>query len=273
MNNNSNEMATGSSSSKYYFLVWLALGAASIFYVTVASLAPDALRSAGASGIDATNTQVAALSTSVSEIKAQLTATDGKLQTFAGNFDGLRNDVIAFRSRLEDFGRSVEKRFAVLEGAQSPGAKASAGPANTTATTQAIATPAPAAAPRVEGVVLPDDIAAPPDPTDATAAKPAKPLKVASVATDTKPAAAPKPYAIDLAMSTSTDALRQIWQLFKDQHADLLAGLTPRSVTAGANVRLLAGPFPSQAAAAAQCARMRKDGVACTPTPLAGTPL
>lgn len=261
-----------SSSSKYYVLAWLALGAASIFYVTVASLAPETFRSADGQGLDATNQQVAALSTSVSQIKTRLDNTDGKLQSFASNFDGLRNEVTTFRSRLEDFGKSVEKRFSLLEAAQS-GAKVSAATPGAATATQAIAVkPAAAAAPQIDGVVMPDEIPAEPVAEAAPpAAKPAKPVKIA--AAETKPAAVSKPYAVDLAMSTSTDALRQIWQLFKDQHGDLLAGLTPRSVPSGSNVRLLAGPFPSQAAAAAQCAKMRKDGVACTPAPMAGTPL
>ena len=97
-----------------------------------------------------------------------------------------------------------------------------------------------------------------------------KVVKTASAAPDAKPA---KPYGIELAMSTSPDALKQIWQLFKEQHAGMLNGLSPRSVVSGSNVKLVAGPFPSQAAAAAQCAKLRKEGMSCSPAPLGGTPL
>ena len=266
MNSTTNATAADSPSSRYYFMIWLALGAAGIFYITIASLAPDALRGAQASGIEATNQQVAALTSTVSSFRTRLDASDSKQQIFANGLDGLRSDVSGFKSRVDDLSKTVETRLSALGGAQTPGAKALAGGTSAPVTTQAIATkPAGALAPQIDGVIMPDDTGAPADPTAVAA--------IALAAKPAKPAAPPKPYAVDLAMSTSTDALRQIWQLFKDQHADLLAGLTPRSATSGANVRLLAGPFPSQAAASAQCAKLRKEGLACSPTPMAGTPL
>ena len=171
-------------------------------------------------------------------------------------------------TELSGLEQAVSVRISALEGHATPDAKAAAGAASAAGSTMAISN-APPAAPQIEGTVLPGDTAAAPADTVpvAQAPAPAKPVKVATA--DTKP----KPYAVDLAMSTSTDALRQIWQLFKDQHGALMSGLTPRSVASGSNVRLLAGPYPSQAAAASACAKMRKEGVTCQPAPLAGTPL
>lgn len=284
--------ASGGSSGRFYFVAWLALGAAGIFYVIIATLAPEALRSADAgqsgSAIETTNKQVAALSQSVSQIKSSVDATQAKQQSLAGGLDSLRNEVSGIKVKLGDLstlGQSVAIRLNGLEGKP----VTLAAPAGKSAQTAAMKT-TPASTPAIEGVVVPDananDLpvsseAAADDTQDAAPAAavipaPAKKLpKVAALAPDAKPAsAAPaRPYAIDLAMSTSPDALRQIWQLFKEQHGELLTGLSPRSVAAGGNVRLVAGPFPSQAAAAAHCAKMRKQGVSCSPTPLAGTPL
>jgi len=256
-----------SASSRYYFLVWLALGAAGIFYVTVASLAPEALRAAGD-----TETQVAELSSTVSELKTKVDASDSKQKTLASGLEAMRGEMSGLKVKVADIAsldQSVATRLSALEGhpVPAPEAKADAKGAAAGAppvTQEVAAKAAPAAAPPIEGVVVPDEPVA-----DAAPAPAKKPVKVASATPDAKP----RPYAVDLAVSTSTDALRQIWQLFQEQHAGVLAGLTPRAAQSGPNVRLLAGPFTSQAAAAAQCAKMRKEGVTCQPTPLAGTPL
>ena len=281
MNSSATAAATGSSSSRFYFVVWLALGAAGIFYVTIASLAPEALHGAETSGIEAINTQVAALSSSMTQLKTHIESSDSRQQTFAADLDVLKGDVGGLKVKFADLAsldQSVSSRLSAIEGqpVPAPGAKASSAASNAPAPTLSIASKG-AQAPKIEGVVMPDDSSAdamvPPDPTIDAVAPAKKPAKIASAAADAKPAAPPKAYAVDLAMSTSPDALKEIWQLYKDQHPDLFAGLTPRSVASGSNVRLLAGPFPSQAAAAAQCAKIRKEGVICTPTPLAGTPL
>jgi hypothetical protein len=277
MNSRANDQGTASASSRYYFLVWLALGAAGIFYVTIASLAPEALHGLDTGQtLESTSQQVASLSTAVGQIKERMDASDGKQQAVASGLDALRGDVGGIKIRLSDIvslDQSVSTRLSALEG--HPEAKTTAGANGGAAATQEIASKATATAPQIDGLIVPGDgTGEPAAPADvsadgATAAPTKKPVKVASAAADAKP----KPYSVDLAMSTSTDALRQIWQLFKDQHPELMAGLTPRSVASGANVRLLAGPFPSQAAAAAECAKMRKEGVTCNPTPLVGTPL
>jgi hypothetical protein len=254
---------TASASSRYYFLVWLALGAAGIFYVTVASLAPEALRAAGD-----TETQVAELSSTVSQLKSKVDANDSKQKSLASGLESIRGEMSGLKVKVADIAsldQAVATRLSALEGhpVPAPEAKADANGNGATPVTQEISNKASmAAAPAIDGVVVPDEPVA-----DAAPATVKKPVKVA--AADSKP----KPYAVDLAVSTSTDALRQIWQLFQEQHAGVLAGLSPRAAQSGPNVRLLAGPFPSQAAAAAQCAKMRKEGITCQPAPLTGTPL
>jgi len=264
MKSRSNDLPTGSASSRFYYLIWLALGAAGIFYVTVASLAPEALRGLqAASGIEATNAEVADLSTSVTQIKGRLNDIDTKQQAVANDLGAVRGDITTLKGKVGDMAsldQSFSTRLATLESNSAAGPEAKAttpGSPGAPTTTQAIAAKPDGADVKIDGVVVP------PEP-DAGA-----PVKVAAKAPDAKP----KPYAVGLALSTSTDALRQIWQLFKDQHPDLLDGLSPRYTTSGSNVRLQAGPYPSQASAAAACAKMRSQGMTCTPTPLAGTPL
>ena len=267
MDNRAIEPAAGNTSSRYYYVAWLALGAAGIFYVTIATLAPELLRGADTpAGMEATNAQVTALSTNVTQISGQVAALQDKQKSMTGDISAVRTDVTGLQAKVTDIdslNHTNSTRISALEGGT---VSAPGGPAQTGAVPQAIdAKPATGSVPAIVGEVVPADPSVGAAPNPAAVKKPAK---VAS--TDAKP----KPYALDLsAVSTSNAALAELWSLFKDQHPDVLTGLSPRSVAAGSNVRLLAGPFSSQAAAAAACAKLRAQGVTCSPTPMAGTPL
>jgi SPOR domain len=269
--------------SRFYIVVWLALGAAGIFYLTIASIAPEALRSAdaGTGGLDATNQKVAALSSTVSAVKATVEQTASKQAALTTGLENLRTDISGIKVKLTDLHAmgQASASASTLDGKPMP--------APAKAQTQAIAVKRqPVAVPQIEGEVVSVDPSAGEAvsseaveailPPVKAASKPVKLAAVAPAAKDPAKAAVPaaaKPYAVNLAVSTSPDALRQIWQLFQDQHGDLLTGLKPHSATSGGNVRLLAGPFASQAAAAAYCTKLVKEGMACSPTPMAGTPL
>lgn len=299
MTSNTRQGGGGHGLSRVYFLFWLVLGAGGIFYVALAAMAPEVLRTADSSqGISAQlATEVASLNTSVADVRKALDKQRADQQALAGGVDSMRNDVGAIKARLADlsvFDQTLIGRVSALEG--KAGLK----------TTQAVTKPAPQTAvatkavaqteaPAIEGTVEPGDsedaVAVDEPAADATAAetpakaaaplpigaqKPtvaavaAKPVKVATADDASKPS---KPYGLDLAVSTSPEALQQMWQLFKEQHGDLLAGLSPRSVASGANVKLVAGPFPSQAAATAACVKLRKANLACSATPFTGSPL
>ena len=293
MNNRANQAGTGRSLSRFYFVVWLALGAAGIFYVTLASLAPDALRGAdagqGTAAIDVTNKQVAALSTTVNAIKTSVDSTQTKQQALASGLESLRNDVTGIKVKLTDLsavGQDTATGVSGLDGKSAPAATAKGQGQNVAAKSNSTTMPT------IDGEVIPPDPTLVSGPSSeaamdgaddtvptvpAKSAKAAKATKLASAGSDAKDAkkdpAAGKPFAINLAVSQSPDALRAMWQLFKDQHADLLSGLSPRSSPSGNNLRLLAGPFASQAAANSQCAKLRKEGMFCEATPMAGVPL
>ena len=284
MNTRAVNAGAGSSLSRFYFVIWLALGAAGIFYLTIATLAPEALRNADAgqsTSIEATNQKVATLSTNLNSVKSSIDATQTKQQAMASGLESLRSEVSGIKVKLNDLGtlgQTTATRVSSLEGKPVPVA---GGKVQGQAATLK---PRAAVVPAIVGEVVPLEDTAISGPSSEAAAedlvpsapakKPAKVASVAPVSKDpNKDPAANKPYAVNLAVSTSTDALRQIWQLFKDQHGELLSGLNPRSATSGSNVRLLAGPFPNQAAATNYCTKLRNEGMSCTPTPMAGTPL
>ncbi len=282
MNTRATHPGKGNALNRFYLVVWLALGAAGIFYLTIASIAPEALRTAdaGTSAIDATNQKVAVLSNTVNAVKAAVDQTKNTQIALTSGLESLRTDVGGIKAKLTDLRSMVQSSAATtLDG--KPLTPASGKPQG-----QAIAVKQKGApAPQIEGEVVPME----PDstgsassesadavlpPVKAASAKATKLASVAPVAKDAvKAPPANKPYAVNLAVSTSPDALRQIWQLFQDQHGDLLSGLKPHSATSGDNVRLLAGPFANQAAAATYCTKLVKAGMACTPTPMTGTPL
>lgn len=271
MDNRAIKPAAGATSRRLYNVLWLTVGACGIFYITIATLAPELLRGLdAASGIDATNAQVAALGTNVTQINGQIASLQDKQKGLAADLGTVRNTVVGLQTQvasIEALDKSITGRLSALDGGMpvSPDVKAPGSAPPVTPAPEAIDNrPATGAMPQIDGVVVPAD------PSTADGASDTPPAKKPVKAADTKP----KSYAVDLvAVSTSNQALSELWGVIKDQHPELMAGLTPRAVTSGANVRLLAGPFASQAAAAAACAKFRAKGVACTPTPMAGTPL
>lgn len=280
MNTRAANPGRGTALNRFYIVVWLALGAAGIFYLTIASIAPEALRSAdaGVGAIETTNQKVAALSNTVNAVKAAVDQTQNKQLALTNGLENLRTDLSGIKVKLNDLHTLAQSSAAAattLDGKPLPQLAAKA-------QSQAIAVkPKAAPAPQIEGEVVqvdpnadgvPTEEAEAPLPPVKAQAKPAK-VAVLTPAAKTPAPAANKPYAVNLAVSTSPDALRQIWQLFQDQHGELLAGLKPNAATSGGNVRLLAGPFANQAAAASYCTKLVKEGMACTPTPMAGTPL
>ena len=280
MNTRATTSSKGTTLNRFYMVVWLALGAAGIFYLTIASIAPEALRSAdaGTGAVEITNQKVASLSNTVNSVKAAVDQTQTKQAALANGMESLRNDISGIKVKLNDLHTLAQSSAPQSTAATTLDGKPML-PAAGKPQGQAIAAkPQAAPTPQIEGEVVqmePNDTAdAAPPPVKAVLAKPVKVASNAAAAKDpAKTPPANKPYAINLAVSTSPDALRQIWQLFQDQHGDLLAGLKPNSATSGGNVRLLAGPFANQAAAAAYCTKLVKEGMACTPTPMAGTPL
>jgi hypothetical protein len=114
------------------------------------------------------------------------------------------------------------------------------------------------------------------------AAAPREPAKTAPIATGAIPqspaaavafgapkvtTAAPRTLGIELSGGESLEVLRLGWDQLARQHSQVLHGLTPRYRTATQGeeqpLRLVAGPFASQADANRACAQLRSKQVAC----------
>lgn len=272
--------SAGSSLSKFYFVFWLALGAAGIFYVTIAALAPETLRTASATPLSGSSEKLAAVAEDLGSIKTEIEDVANKQQAMASSIETLRGEVSGVKGRVTELSalsQTTLQRVAGLEGKPSVATNT---PSKQPATQQIAVKPQPAQkVPPVAGEVIEDGVAGlsigddEPEGPVIKPKKPAQKVAVAEPANQVKDPAASKPYAVNLAVSTSPEALRQIWQLFKDQHGTLLDGITPRAQTVGTDVRLLAGQFPNQAAAAKFCAKLIKEGMSCAPTPFGGKPL
>jgi hypothetical protein len=83
-------------------------------------------------------------------------------------------------------------------------------------------------------------------------------------------------YGLDLGNATSVEALRTAWTAALRRHGALLQGLSPvvqtrdRPRSGKAELRLIAGPIASAAAAARLCAAMTAAGAVCAPTTFEG---
>ncbi len=87
-----------------------------------------------------------------------------------------------------------------------------------------------------------------------------------------KPAAS-RTFGLEIARSTSPEALQVSWGLLSERHVELLGGMKAVTQLAGADsqdYRLVTGPFATAAAARSLCAKLEAAGVTCRLTPYAG---
>ena len=104
---------------------------------------------------------------------------------------------------------------------------------------------------------------------------PPDPVPAPKVESAPKVAAPAKTYGIELAISTSAEALRLNWDLLVERHGDKLGTLSPRAaaIQGDENMRLLAGPFASAAEAKRMCQKLQDANVACRSSDYSGNPL
>lgn len=83
-------------------------------------------------------------------------------------------------------------------------------------------------------------------------------------------------FGLDLGNGPSIESLRAAWNAVSRRHASLLQGLMPvvqsreRGRGVAVELRLIAGPIPTAAAAARLCAAMIAAGAVCAPAPFEG---
>jgi septal ring-binding cell division protein DamX len=101
----------------------------------------------------------------------------------------------------------------------------------------------------------------------ATGAIPPPPAAPVAFSAPKVSAPAPRTLGIELSGGESLEALRLGWDQLARQHGQVLRGLSPRYRTAIQGeeqpLRLVAGPFASQADANRACAQLRSKQVAC----------
>ncbi|MEZ5774106.1 MAG: hypothetical protein R3D33_05195 [Hyphomicrobiaceae bacterium] len=83
-------------------------------------------------------------------------------------------------------------------------------------------------------------------------------------------------FGLELAMSTSPEALRLNWDLLSERHRDILGGLSARAQTSPEDpdsYHLVAGPFRSAEDAISACSELQQQSVSCRLTSFSGTQL
>ncbi|MBM3529521.1 MAG: hypothetical protein FJX62_15635 [Alphaproteobacteria bacterium] len=132
--------------------------------------------------------------------------------------------------------------------------------------------PSPTPADPQPAVAAPDSVPAPPPATSPAA--PAAAVAIPAPSRETPQpadATAPAEFGIDIGRAATVEGLRALWTSARSRHAAQLEGLRPvvfvqEGDRRGRNeLRLLAGPIASAAAAARLCAAISAAGAACRP--------
>ncbi len=265
-------------------LIWSLLGLGALGYLGVTLIAPDLLRSsataeAGTATFEQTRQDVVILADEVTGLKQAVDAQNdivkqSKDQTTEAGL--ALNDMQQQVANLAGNARAFEDRLQQLETAKGGKQAKSLMPAPAATTQAAAVKPQPSSSDSgIDGLVI--DAPAP-LPVKQMVKAPAKSVAKVAVASPPtplvpKPAAATKPFGVELAMSTSPEALRLSWELLNEQHGPALQGLTARSAPSGENFRLLAGPFANVQQANAACAKLKQQGLACKATAFVGSAL
>jgi SPOR domain len=254
--------------------LWSVLGLGAIGYLSLSLFASDSLRSgarpadAGTARVEETRQEMATLSEEVTAIRQNIDSQNDVIRSSKERseetalvVDDMRRQVAALNGST----RAIEERLQQMDGKSGKPTKAPvAGAAPAPQPVAAAAAPLDSG---IDGLVIDEPTALVPK----TVKKPAKP-EAGQVAV-AKPAKPAKAMGIELAMSTSPEALRLSWELLNEQHGGDLAGLQPKSAASGDNYRLLAGPFASPELANAACAKLAKRGLSCKPAPFVGSAL
>lgn len=236
-----------------YLVAWLILGAGAIAYLAILGLAPGLVRSeattASAASIDKARQELALLGKNVAALEDIVSKQEGDAQALGGQIAALRDELANLRQQLVSVAganQELQTRLAAVEqGTQQVTKKTTVKAAATTASE-------PLEDPAIVGTVIEDQ---PVPLTKKTTEK---------KTTETAAAAPAKTFGVELAQANSPEALRMNWELLNEQHATLFGGLTAKAAGEGGTYRLLAGPFNSQAAAKAACAKFKAQNLPCS---------
>jgi hypothetical protein len=284
-----------------YVVAWVVLGALAVVYLVTLTVAPEFLR--GLISGRADEARVATLD-DLERASSRVSA------TVEGELEALRREIGELEDRLATVAASsskLDERLAAVEQVSSAAAKGSLAKtdaAKIDVSTVAAGSSKPiAAASKIVGKVIEpvvaeagakaasDDpliaelLAATEQATTTVVPKPAAETaqKTAAagadwVASEPQKPAEKKVFGLELAQSTSPDALQVSWDLLNEAQKPLVKGLSARVAPIGDQsapdgYRLLAGPFKTAQQAAALCARLQAAGVSCSPAEFKGQKL
>ncbi|MFO1171010.1 MAG: SPOR domain-containing protein [Hyphomicrobiaceae bacterium] len=257
---------------KIYLMLWLLLAAGAIVYLGALTLVSNPMTALFGSPKPATSepNDVAEGPTTV-ELKEEIASLRDEIEAVRGEL----RTVSATSQVLADKVDTIENASIQVQGSdQAEAQNVSQGKAKAKATSEAS---------DITGIVIGADESS----EDVAASEPEvqpvkKPKKQQVAATEAAPEASSeevaqpakkKTFGLELAVSTSPEALQLNWDLLNERHGDLLKGLTARTQANAADpssYRLLAGPFANAQQAQSACAKLKKQNVACQVTGFGG---
>ena len=263
-----------------YLLLWLMLAAGALMYLSALFLAPNQLMALfGSPKPAATESNemaqsdanpTAALESEIAALKDQLEQVQGEVRT-----------VVATN-------QSLTERLETIENAS---IQVQSGEGSAVSVSQKKKTQAEPTDSGITGVVIgadgdgSDDVAVsePAVPTKADKKKKAEERlaeesseagdQLADASTEPAPKTEKRKFGLELAVSTSPEALQLNWDLLNERHGEVLKGLSARAQANPndpSSYRLVTGPFTSAQQAQSVCAKLKKQNVTCQVTSFGG---
>jgi hypothetical protein len=264
-----------SSGNRMYLALWLLLAAGALVYLGALTLVSGQMTALFGSPKPATSEAnelaegptTLELKDEIARLQDEIAEVRGELRTVAATSQGLADRV-----------DTIENASIQVDGNQTSAVNVSQGKA------KAQVAPDDSG---ITGVVIGDDIGSEDVAESEPAAEPV--TKTKKKQAETLAAAEPdlpeasseavvqpqkkKMFGLELAVSTSPEALQLNWDLLTERHGTLLKGLTARtqaSASDPASYRLVAGPYANAQQAQSACAKLKKQNVACQVTGFGG---
>ena len=264
-----------------YLVLWLLLAAGALVYLGALAVAPNQLTAL-----------LGSPKPSMAEPNGDTAAEGPSTAVLEGEIDRLKGEIAQVRGEvrtLVDTNQGLTKRLETIEDAS---IQVQAGESSPVPISQGKAKASDNSEDGgISGVVIGEDV---PGDEEIAASEPvvSKPEKksqkksderldedkgdkVAEVEVPAVPAVEKKKktFGLELAISTSPEALQLNWDLLNERHGDLLKGLSARaqpSPSDPTSYRLVTGPFTSAQQAQSLCAKLKKQNVTCQVTGFGG---
>lgn len=265
--------------SALYLLLWLMLAAGALIYLSALIVAPNQLMAFFGSPksvatepnemAEADPSSTAALEGEIAALKDQLEQVQGEVRT-----------VVATNQSLTERLETIENASIQVQTSESSAVSVS----------QKKKTQAEPGDDGITGVVIGADDAGSENFAESEPAVPTKAEKkkaeerlaeegaetgdqLADASAEPAPKAEKRKFGLELAVSTSPEALQLNWDLLNERHGEVLKGLSARAQpnpNDPSSYRLVTGPFTSAQQAQSVCAKLKKQNVTCQVTGFGG---